>query len=151
MSVSEHGRSVKHRPMFAQTHFYSVEERTFVLVAAPQGPAPRTAGEPVPPALTAFTGAKRNAPRSGMVRNHMGRRPGIAERLARECFAARDATNVKALDIAQRAGVSQATISRFEVKGLWPSGKNVERIVAAYEDCCGLERDELWRRAIVAG
>lgn len=50
------------------------------------------------------------------------------------------------LDIATAAGVNQMTISRFERAVSWP--QNVDTIIEAYADECGVDATELWRRAI---
>lgn len=50
------------------------------------------------------------------------------------------------LDVATRAGVSHAAISRFERAENWP--QDVDRIVAAYATECDVDEIEIWRRAI---
>lgn len=70
----------------------------------------------------------------------------MADRLGKECRAARQAADLSLLDIAQAAGVSEAAVSRFERGEAWP--RRVDALIAAYERECGLPADELWRRAI---
>ena len=63
--------------------------------------------------------------------------------MARE---AREAAGLRQIDIAVAAGVSHAVVSNLERAVRWP--RDPDQIVAAYETECGLERDELWRRAV---
>lgn len=71
---------------------------------------------------------------------------GVAARVSEQCRIARLDAGLRTLDLAQAAGVSEAVISRFERGLRWPV--KFEAIVAAYENELGLERDELWRRAL---
>lgn len=67
-------------------------------------------------------------------------------RLGETCRQAREDAGLRALDIATAAGVSEATVSRFERGTGWPL--RTDAIVAAYERECGLPPGELWRRAV---
>lgn len=69
----------------------------------------------------------------------------MAARLGQECRQARHHAGLHALEIAQTAGVSEVTISRFERGTRWV--QEVDAIVTAYEQECDLEPGELWRRA----
>lgn len=62
--------------------------------------------------------------------------------VAREARVAADRTQ---LDIAVTAGVSHATISRFERAAGWPL--NPDAVITAYEQEIGLESGALWKRA----
>jgi len=64
-------------------------------------------------------------------------------RVAREARLGAGRTQIA---VATAAGVSHAVISRLENGRRWP--QDPDQIVAAYENECGLETDELWRRAI---
>jgi len=55
------------------------------------------------------------------------------------------AADLTQLDIAVTAGVSHATVSRFERAAGWPL--NPDQVVSAYEKEIGLESGELWKRA----
>lgn len=68
----------------------------------------------------------------------------MAARLGTVCRDAREDLDVRAIDVALTAGVSEATISRFE-HGRWP--RDPDRIVDAYAEECHLDALELWRRA----
>ena len=46
--------------------------------------------------------------------------------------AVRIEANLTQAEIAKRAGVSHATISRMETGKAWPSGTNVESVIDAY-------------------
>lgn len=70
----------------------------------------------------------------------------MVARLGTQCRRARLQADLRAIDIASSAGVSEAVISRFERGERWP--KQLDEIVAAYERECGLPRLEIWRRAI---
>lgn len=70
----------------------------------------------------------------------------VGRRLGRECRNARRTAGLRLLDVALAAGVSEATLSRFEHAQRWPD--RFEEIVATYERECGLPERELWRRAI---
>lgn len=82
----------------------------------------------------------------------MGRRERhatISQRLGHECALARYQARprVTARQIAGELGINPSVLSRFENgRTGWP--QDIERIVAAYERCCGLEPEDLWRRAI---
>lgn len=85
-----------------------------------------------------------------MATRHTGRPRSIAQRLGHECALARfqHRPRVTARQIANELGIDPSVLSRFE-NGQhpgWP--QNIERIVAAYERCCELEPEDLWRRAI---
>lgn len=71
---------------------------------------------------------------------------GVAGDLGRVCREARIAAGLRSIDIATAAGVSEGTVSKFELgRGGWR--RETDAIVAAYERECGLEPRELWRRA----
>lgn len=57
----------------------------------------------------------------------------------------REAAGLRQIDIATAAGVSHATISNFERAKSWP--QDVDRIVNAYCDECGVKVHDLWKRA----
>ena len=67
--------------------------------------------------------------------------------------AAREGAELSQVQIAERAGVSHATISRLETAKTWPAGRNVEAVIDAYMTAIGLTQLELletivenWRR-----
>ena len=67
--------------------------------------------------------------------------------------AAREGADLSQAQIAERAGVSHATISRLETRRTWPSGGNVEAVIDAYVTAIGLTQLEVleaivenWRR-----
>lgn len=70
----------------------------------------------------------------------------MPERLGAVCREARLAHQLRLIDIATIAGVSEATISNFEAGQGWR--RQTDDIVIAYERECGLPPGELWRRAI---
>jgi transcriptional regulator with XRE-family HTH domain len=72
----------------------------------------------------------------------------MLQRLGRAAREAREAAGRTQLDIATAAKSNHASISRFERGEAWP--RNIGRVIVAYEDECGLGRDELWRRAVGA-
>ncbi len=57
--------------------------------------------------------------------------------------AARIEANLSQAEIAERAGVSHATISRMETGKAWPSGRNVESVIDAYATVTGLSQLDL--------
>lgn len=69
----------------------------------------------------------------------------MLQALARVAREARLAAGLRQLDIATAAGVSHEMISRLERAQSWP--KDPDKIVAAYEQECGLSGGELWKRA----
>lgn len=73
----------------------------------------------------------------------------MAAKLGAACREARAKAGVHALVIAQAAGVSEATISRFEAGTGWRV--ETDAIVEAYERECGLRPGTLWRRAVRKG
>ena len=67
--------------------------------------------------------------------------------------AARERADLSQVQIAERAGVSHATISRLETGQTWPGGRNVESVIDAYVTAIGLTQLEVletivenWRR-----
>lgn len=70
----------------------------------------------------------------------------MAERLGEVCRGARVDAGRHAIDIATAAGVSEATISRFERGDGWR--RQTDEIVAAYAAETMVEPLELWRRAV---
>ena len=70
----------------------------------------------------------------------------MAVRLGAACRHARSQTDVRLLDVALEAGLTEPTISKFERgAGGW---RDVDRIVAAYGELLGVEPDELWGAAL---
>lgn len=67
-------------------------------------------------------------------------------RLGHACREAREEAELSLMDIANRAGVSQSGIHRFEHGTGWR--RDTEEIVAAYATECGLDPDDLWRAAL---
>lgn len=63
--------------------------------------------------------------------------------------AARIEARVSQAELAERAGVSHATISRLETAKAWPSGTNVESVIDAYATASGLSQLEFLERIIV--
>jgi predicted transcriptional regulator len=60
--------------------------------------------------------------------------------------AARTAANLSQAEMAERAGVSGATISRMETGKGWPSGTNVESVIDAYATATGLSQLDFLER-----
>lgn len=71
---------------------------------------------------------------------------GMAARLGAAAKEARVQAGLTLLDIATSAQVSESVISRFEQGTGWR--RQTDEIIAAYERECGLDSDELWRRAL---
>ena len=67
-------------------------------------------------------------------------------RLGRAARTARLHAGLGLLDVAQAAGVSEATISRFERGEGWRRETNT--IVDAYAQVCGTTPNDLWRAAL---
>lgn len=67
-------------------------------------------------------------------------------RLATVCRQQRQASDRSLMDIANRAGVSQTTIHKFEAGRGWRRETN--RIVAAYAKETGTTERELWQAAL---
>jgi transcriptional regulator with XRE-family HTH domain len=63
--------------------------------------------------------------------------------------AARIRADLSQVEIAKRAGVSHATISRMETGKTWPSGTNVESVIDAYATVTGLSQLDLLERIVV--
>lgn len=63
--------------------------------------------------------------------------------------AARIGANLSQAEIAARAGVSHATISRMETGKAWPSGSNVESVIDAYATVTGLSQLDLLERIVL--
>ncbi len=80
----------------------------------------------------------------------------VSERLldyAAVLRAAREGAGLTQVQIAARAGVSHATISRLETGQTWPGGRKVEAVMDAYVTVVGLTQLEVlekivenWRR-----
>jgi transcriptional regulator with XRE-family HTH domain len=64
--------------------------------------------------------------------------------------AARTAANVSQAEMAERAGVSGATISRMETGQAWPSGTNVESVIDAYATVTGHSQLDFLERIVRA-
>lgn len=71
---------------------------------------------------------------------------GMAERLGAEARRAREEAGLTMMQIAVAAGVSHSTVQLFETGAGWR--RQTDQLVRAYEDECGLPRDEIWRRAL---
>ena len=63
--------------------------------------------------------------------------------------AVRIERNLSQTELAKRAGVSSATISRMETGKAWPSGRNVESVIDAYATVAGLSQLDLLERIVV--
>jgi transcriptional regulator with XRE-family HTH domain len=64
--------------------------------------------------------------------------------------AARVRAGVTQAELAERAGVSTATISRIENARAWPSNAHVDRVVDAYATASGLTPLELLEQMVAA-
>jgi transcriptional regulator with XRE-family HTH domain len=64
--------------------------------------------------------------------------------------AARIGAHLSQAEIAKRAGVSDATISRMETGKAWPSGRNVESVIDAYATATGFSQLDFLERIVVA-
>lgn len=60
--------------------------------------------------------------------------------------AARERTGLRQLDIATAAGMSEATVSRFEAGIRWPL--DPDRLIDAYATETGIDAHALWRTAV---
>ena len=67
--------------------------------------------------------------------------------------SAREGAELSQVQIAERAGVSHATISLLETGQTWPGGRSVEAVIDAYVTAIGLTQLEVletivesWRR-----
>jgi len=62
----------------------------------------------------------------------------------------REQSNCTARDIALVAGLDPGTVSRWEKHDIsWPRGHNIERLVVAYAQMCGVEdARDIWSEAI---
>ena len=67
---------------------------------------------------------------------------------APELRNARENADLSQAQIAERAGVSHATISRLETAQTWPSGRTVESVIDAYVTAMGLTQLELLERIV---
>jgi predicted transcriptional regulator len=63
--------------------------------------------------------------------------------------AVRIEANLTQAEIAKRAGVSDATISRMETAQAWPSGTNVESVIDAYATASGLSQLDFLERIVL--
>ena len=63
--------------------------------------------------------------------------------------AVRIEANLTQTELAERAGVSHATISRIETAKTWPSGRNVESVIDAYATAAGLSQLDFLERIVV--
>ena len=63
--------------------------------------------------------------------------------------AVRIEANLTQAEIAKRAGVSHATISRMETAKAWPSGTNVESVIDAYATASGLSQLDFLERIVL--
>ena len=57
--------------------------------------------------------------------------------------SAREGAGLTQVQIAERAGVSHATISRLETRQTWPGGRSVESVIDAYVTAVGLTQLEV--------
>ena len=64
--------------------------------------------------------------------------------------AARLRAGVTQAELAKRAGVSNATISRIESATAWPSSSNVDSVVDAYATASGLTPLEMLEQMVAA-
>jgi predicted transcriptional regulator len=64
--------------------------------------------------------------------------------------AAREGAGLSQAQIAERAGVSHATISRLETGKTWPGGRNVEAVIDAYVTAAGLTQLQVLERIVEA-
>lgn len=69
-------------------------------------------------------------------------------RIGRAARAARQHAGLDLRYVALFAGVSEATLSRFENGGGWRRETNA--IVIAYADACGTTARDIWRAAVEA-
>jgi transcriptional regulator with XRE-family HTH domain len=73
---------------------------------------------------------------------------GVLDQLGRACLRARENAELRQLDIATTAGVTHATVSRFESGARVP--RDLDRLVAAYGHECDVEPYDLWIAALDA-
>lgn len=73
----------------------------------------------------------------------------VLDHLARTCLHARHAAGREQLDVAQAAGVSEATISRWETRDR-RCPEELEAIVDAYAAECSIPAYDLWTAALDA-
>jgi transcriptional regulator with XRE-family HTH domain len=64
--------------------------------------------------------------------------------------AAREGADLSQAQIAERAGVSHATISRLETGQQWPGGRTVEAVIDAYVTAIGLTQLQVLERIVEA-
>ena len=64
--------------------------------------------------------------------------------------AAREGAGLSQVQIAERAGVSHATISRLETGHTWPGGQAVESVIDAYVTAVGLTQLEVLEKVVEA-
>lgn len=69
----------------------------------------------------------------------------MLEQLGRVAREARLAAELKQLDIATAAGVSDSVVSNLELGIRYP--ERLDEVIAAYERECELAPGDLWRRA----
>jgi len=69
-------------------------------------------------------------------------------RLGRVARAERLRAGLELIDVAHEAGVSEATLSRFETGRGWRRETNA--IVDAYARLCDLQAEDLWLAAVAA-
>jgi predicted transcriptional regulator len=62
--------------------------------------------------------------------------------------AARKGAGLSRIQIAARAGVSHATISRLETGKTWPGGRTVESVIDAYVTAVGLTQLEVLDKVV---
>ena len=68
--------------------------------------------------------------------------------LAQVARSARRGAELRQIDIASRAGLSHASVSRFETGQGWP--KDPDRLIEAYAREADVDVRELWRAALEA-
>jgi hypothetical protein len=75
--------------------------------------------------------------------------PSSSGSLVHSLVPVRIEANLTQAEIAERAGVSHATISRMETAKTWPSGRNVESVIDAYATASGLSQLEFLERIVL--
>lgn len=66
--------------------------------------------------------------------------------LAATARSAREAAELRQIDIATAAGVAHTSVSRFELGQSWP--QDPDRMLGAYAEETGIDELTLWQRAL---